>query len=182
MPKMTAAKEQVLIVDDDHTFTAVLARAFNKRGYATQTAHCTAQAIRIIENHHFQKAVLDLKIGHESGLTLIPKIKAHNKTAEIIVLTGYSSIATSVHAIKLGATNYLCKPADADEILAALESNNADPNIQPATNPISVDRLEWEHIQNMLQTHDGNISATARSLGMHRRTLQRKLLKKPVKK
>ena len=100
----------------------------------------------------------------------------------VVVLTGYSSIATAVQAIKLGAVNYLCKPADAEEILAALSQEEADPGAEVAEHPPSINRLTWEHIQKVLQEHDGNISATARALGMHRRTLQRKLQKRPVRR
>jgi two-component system response regulator RegA len=99
-----------------------------------------------------------------------------------VVLTGYSSIATAVEAIKLGAINYLCKPADADDVMAAFEHPDADPNVELADNPPSINRITWEHIQKVLQEHDGNISATARALGMHRRTLQRKLQKRPVRR
>ena len=99
----------------------------------------------------------------------------------VVVLTGYSSIATAVEAIKLGAVNYLCKPADADEILASLERDTGDPDIDIADSPPSINRVTWEHIQKVLQEHDGNISATARALGMHRRTLQRKLQKRLVR-
>lgn len=99
-----------------------------------------------------------------------------------MVLTGYSSIATAVEAIKLGAVNYLCKPVDADEVLAALEQREGNPETEVADNPPSINRLTWEHIQKVLQEHDGNISATARALGMHRRTLQRKLQKRPVRR
>jgi two-component system response regulator RegA len=99
----------------------------------------------------------------------------------ILILTGYSSIATAVEAIKLGAQNYLCKPAGTEELVAALESTVADPGIAIPDNPPSVERMEWEHIQRVLRENDNNISATARSLGMHRRTLQRKLQKRPVK-
>ena len=97
------------------------------------------------------------------------------------MLTGYSSISTAVEAVKLGAVNYLCKPADADEILAAFGEQKNHPSLEPTYTPLSIDRLEWEHIQKILQENDGNISATARALGMHRRTLQRKLHKRPVK-
>ena len=100
----------------------------------------------------------------------------------VVILTGYSSIATAVEAIKRGATNYLCKPADADDVLTALLSEHADLTTLVPENPMSVDRLQWEHIQRVLAEHDGNISATARALGMHRRTLQRKLQKRPVRR
>src|SRR5690606_32902506 len=122
--------------------------------------------------HAFTKAVVDLKLANESGLNLIRQLKEQSPLLDIVMLTGYSSISTAVDAIKSGAINYLCKPADATDILAAFELR-ADEELELPSNPPSIDRLEWEHIQKVLQENDGNISATARSLGMHRRTLQR---------
>jgi len=118
---------------------------------------------------------------HSSGLQLIPQLLKALPELNIVVLTGYSSIATAVQAIKLGASNYLCKPANADEILAAFEAQGSE-EVAVEETPISVNRLEWEHIQKVLAEHEGNISATARALGMHRRTLQRKLYKRPVQR
>ncbi len=113
-------------------------------------------------------------------------LDAHGAPAQVqvrvVILTGYSSITTAVEAIKRGACNYLCKPADADDVLTALLSDQADPDSLVPEHPMSVDRLQWEHIQRVLAEHDGNISATARALGMHRRTLQRKLQKRPVRR
>ena len=111
-----------------------------------------------------------------------PKLLELDAEMRVVILTGYSSIATAVEAIKRGATNYLCKPADADDVLTALLSEHADLTTLVPENPMSVDRLQWEHIQRVLAEHDGNISATARALGMHRRTLQRKLQKRPVRR
>ena len=111
---------------------------------------------------------------------LFPKLLELDAEMKVLILTGYSSITTAVEAIKRGAANYLCKPADADDVLAALLSDHADLVTLVPENPMSVDRLQWEHIQRVLGEHDGNISATARALGMHRRTLQRKLQKRPV--
>ncbi len=116
-----------------------------------------------------------------SGLVALPQLLESVPEARLVVLTGYSSIATAVAATKAGACNYLCKPATIDQILEAFESTG-DQAPEIPVDPISVERLEWEHIQRVLQDHDGNISATARALGMHRRTLQRKLQKRPVKK
>ena len=127
-------------------------------------------------------AVLDLKMEGDSGLVLLPKLLELDPEMRVLILTGYSSIATAVEAIKRGACNYLCKPADADDVLAALLSQHADLDSLVPENPMSVDRLQWEHIQRVLSEHDGNISATARALGMHRRTLQRKLQKRPVRR
>ncbi len=122
-----------------------------------------------------------MKLAAESGLGLIGPLKALHPEMRILLLTGYASIAAAVEAIKLGATYYLAKPADADEILAALGRDVGDAAILPPDEPMSVGRLEWEHIQRVLSENDDNISATARALKMHRRTLQRKLMKRPVK-
>lgn len=172
--------DSMLLVDDDASLTQVLARAFRKRGFQVTEANSTDAALEAIHEQSFARCVLDLKLAHESGLPLIPKLKQQQPQLDIVMLTGYSSINTAVEAIKLGASNYLCKPANADEILAAFDAEpDADTSINSA--PISVNRLEWEHIQKVLGEHDGNISATARALGMHRRTLQRKLQKRPVR-
>lgn len=178
---MTTATDNILLIDDDAAFTQVLQRAFAKRGFHTSAAHTEAETLTLLNAHVFDKAVLDLKLECCSGLHLIPHLKAHNPDIKVVMLTGYSSISTAVEAIKLGADNYLCKPADADEILAAFDRTAGDADASIASNPPSVDRLEWEHIQRVLQEHDGNVSATARALGMHRRTLQRKLQKRPVR-
>jgi len=159
----------------------VMQRAFTRRGYNVITANNIADALHALEANQFDKAVVDLKLAQESGLTLIPQLKAQQAQMDIVMLTGYSSIHTAVEAIKLGATNYLCKPADADDILQAFGKKEGDTQADIQTNPLSVNRLEWEHIQKVLAEYDGNVSATARALGMHRRTLQRKLQKKPVK-
>lgn len=117
----------------------------------------------------------------ESGLRLIPELRSLSDGVRIVVLTGYASVATAVEAIKLGATHYLAKPVDADEVVAAFGRAAGDAATPVASRPLSVDRLEWEHIQRVLAENGGSISATARSLGMHRRTLQRKLSKRPVR-
>lgn len=168
-----------LIVDDNPTFTSVLTRALQRRGFDTQIAHSNAEAISVAREQQFDRAIIDLKIAQDSGLELIGTLIQIQPQLQMIMLTGYSSIATAVEAVKLGAINYLCKPANTDEILAAFGEQTAAAPI-PATPP-SVNRLEWEHIQRVLQEYNGNVSATARALGMHRRTLQRKLQKRPVK-
>lgn len=178
---MDNPKEKILLVDDDIIFTQVLKRALEKRGYDVCAAHTEESALPLIETQNFDKAILDLKLEKSSGLQLITPLNKQQPEIKIVMLTGYSSISTAVEAVKLGATNYLCKPADADEILAAFHNTEGDADTEIASNPPSVDRLEWEHIQKVLQEHEGNISATARALGMHRRTLQRKLQKRPVK-
>ncbi|HQS57854.1 MAG: two-component system response regulator [Gallionellales bacterium 35-53-114] len=178
---MNAAQHEqasLLLVDDDITFCQVLCRALEKRGYAVTVAHSVEQALPLASANPPEYAVVDLKMSGASGLVLIQSLHELDAETRIVVLTGYASIATAVEAIKLGATQYLSKPANADEIVAAFGHHaNA---VQPlSTLPSTVNRLEWEHIQRILQEHQGNISATARALNMHRRTLQRKLGKFP---
>ena len=174
--------ERFLIVDDDPAFTRVLSRAMTRREYDVQVARSAEEAEQLIENWVPDLATVDLKMDGNSGLSLIPKLRQSNTAMKILMLTGYASIATAVEAIKLGATQYLPKPADAEQILTALNKVEADTEVEVTEQPMSVNRLEWEHIQKVLKEHEGNISATARALGMHRRTLQRKLLKRPVKR
>jgi len=172
----------LLVVDDDAVFCDVLAAALEKRGYSVHVAHDVQSAYMIAERELPEFVVLDLKMPGESGLSLVQKLKSLDAHTRIVVLTGYASVTTAVEAIKLGAIHYLTKPADADEIIQAFwqDSGNADVTIGEVRP--SVDRLEWEYIQQVLNDCGGNISATARSLGMHRRTLQRKLQKRPVKR
>ncbi len=170
----------ILLVEDDEVFASVLRRSLERRGHAVTWAADLAQARVLVANEVFSHAILDLKLAQESSLPLIPELLERLPGLHILVLTGYASIQTAVQSVKLGAINYLCKPADTDSILHALlhpTANDAEPLPE---NPLSVDRLEWEHIQRVLAEHEQNISATARALGMHRRTLQRKLAKKPV--
>lgn len=168
-----------LLVDDDPTFGNVLARSLQKRGFTVSTATDANSARELINQQPFDYALVDLNMPGDSGLTLIPQLKAAQPTLKIVVLTGYASIATAVEAIKLGALHYLTKPADADEIIAAFTRNEGQADIAVNPNPVPLNRVEWEHIQKVLAECDGNISATARRLGMHRRTLQRKLQKRP---
>lgn len=171
----------LLIVDDDEVFRHVLARALKKRGYEVMQAESVEQALSVIEQQAPEYAVIDLKMQGASGLELVKHLHQVDEQTRMVVLTGYASIATAVEAIKLGATHYLAKPANADEIVAAFMRVEGNASLMVNDNPLSVDRLEWEHIQRVLQEHEGNISATARALNMHRRTLQRKLAKYPVK-
>lgn len=171
----------MLIVDDDQMFCHVLTRALERRGFAVTVAGNAASALRAAQENPPEYAVVDLNMPGESGLTLIPQLKALDEQTRIVVLTGYSSIATAVEAIKLGATHYLAKPANADEILAAFGREEGDTGTPISDRPPTVNRLEWEHIQKVLLENNGNISATARALSMHRRTLQRKLNKRPAK-
>jgi two-component system response regulator RegA len=170
-----------LIVDDDPVFSQVLARSLTRRGYNTLVAESAEAAIPLAEKHKPDLATVDLKMDGDTGLLLLPKLLEIVPECKVVILTGYSSIATAVEAIKLGAVNYLCKPADTDEVLSALNQEAANPEQAIAEKPMSVNRLTWEHIQKILTENDGNISATARQLGMHRRTLQRKLQKRPVR-
>ena len=171
----------VLVIDDDPVFNRVLTRALTQRGHAVASARSVEEAAALIAETRTARAVLDLNIAGTSGLTLVAPLLDANPDCRIVVLTGYASIATAVEAIKLGATHYLAKPTDVDAILAAFEATAPQADFTPPSQPLSVDRLEWEHIQRVLKEHDGNISSTARALKMHRRTLQRKLMKRPVK-
>ncbi|MFB1011972.1 MAG: response regulator transcription factor [Thiopseudomonas sp.] len=179
-----AGEEQphILLVDDDETFTYVMARAMTRRGLRVSVAGSADEGLALARQDLPDYAVLDLKMDGDSGLVLLPKLLELDAEMQVVILTGYSSIATAVEAIKRGARNYLCKPADADDVLVALLSDRAEVENLVPENPISVDRLQWEHIQRVLGEHEGNISATARALGMHRRTLQRKLQKRPVRR
>jgi two-component system response regulator RegA len=171
-----------LVVDDDPAFSAVLARVLERRGEQAVIASNGAQAIAQLQSGNIDRVVLDLKLEQESGLAILQQLLQDQPEVEVVILTGYSSISTAVEAIKLGAINYLCKPAGVEEIIAAFETRAGQSGEVPLQDsPPSVNRLEWEHIQKVLNQHDGNISATAKTLGMHRRTLQRKLQKRPVK-
>jgi len=178
---LNAQAWHILVVEDDAAFAATLVNALGKRGYAVSHAANVAAALASARAAQPDAAVVDLKLDSESGLTLIAPLKAIHPDMCILLLTGYASIATAVEAIKLGATHYLAKPADVDQILAALGRAQGDADAPLPDEPMSVDRLEWEHIQKVLAEHEGNISATARALKMHRRTLQRKLMKRPVR-
>lgn len=177
----TLTHRSLLLVDDDQTFCRVLARALGKRMFAVSIAHSAAEALRVAQGNPPDYAVLDLKMPGASGLSVISALKALNEHMRIVVLTGYASISTTVEAIKLGATHYLAKPANADEIVAALQRGQGDVEAEIKSQPLSIKRLGWEHIQKVLAENHGNISITARSLGMHRSALQRKLKKRPVK-
>ena len=174
-------KASLLIVDDDVVFCEVLAEAFERRGFSVRVAHDVREGIVLAENELPEYAVVDLRMPGASGLELVEVLKNLDENTRIVVLTGYASVATAVEAIKLGAVHYLAKPADADEIIAAFQKDQGDSGIPVRDKPLSVARLEWEHIQKVMNECNGNVSETARRLGMHRRTLQRKLAKRPVK-
>ena len=174
-------KPRLLLVDDDETFCSVLKNALEKRNYEVIVANDVETGTQLAEQNEPEYAVIDLRIGHQSGLELVKKLISLDSNTQIVMLTGFASIATAVEAIKLGAIHYLTKPANADEIVSALKKNEGDSSVAISETPLSVKRLEWEHLQKVLMQHDGNISAAARALHMHRRTLQRKLEKRPVR-
>lgn len=179
-----------LIIDDDETFTYVLGRAIKKKGYPVLVANRGDAALALLGDNApdlpITHAVLDLKLAETNGLQLLPQLLARSAGLQVVVLTGYASVATTVEAIKQGAVNYLAKPATVEEVLAAFDSDDqhtarGDTGDMIENNPLSVQRIEWEYIQRQLVANDHNIAATARALGMHRRTLQRKLQKRPLR-
>jgi len=165
----------LLIVDDDRVFTDVVSRALANRGFSVRIAHDAQSAIRAADEDPPEYALVDLKLPDQSGLKIVSRLVAADPNTRIVVLTGNASVQTAVEAIKLGAIYYLTKPADADDIVAAFHRDRGDDGVSIATPATPVEQVEWEHIQRVLGDHDGNISATARALSMHRRTLQRKL-------
>ena len=175
-------RDRILLIDDDATFVHVLTRALSARGFDVRGVQDSTSALAACLEHRPKFAVLDLKLGNESGLALIPRLLAAQPGLRILLLTGYASIATAVEAIKRGAHDYLAKPVDADQVVQALlgESRHAEVADLPDAPP-PLKRLEWEHIQRVLADCEGNISEAARRLGLHRRTLQRKLAKRPVR-
>lgn len=181
MSTLSTDKPRLLIVDDDETFCAVLKAALEKRDFEVFVAHDVANGAEVAEAVEPEYAVIDLRIGLASGLEMVKRLIALDSNTQIVMLTGFASIATAVEAIKLGATHYLTKPANADEIVTALYKNEGDPTVSISSNPLSIKRLEWEHLQKIMLKYEGNVSAAARALNMHRRTLQRKLDKRPVR-
>lgn len=168
----------LLLVEDDETLRGRLARALRDRALAVTEAATAASALAAAAKETPELAVVDLRLPDRSGLQVVRELLALDATTSIVVLTGYGSIATAIEAVRLGARHYLTKPADADQVLAALGTMPAG-GVTSAEVP-SLARVEWEHIQRVLQDCDGNISHAARLLGLHRRSLQRKLLKYPV--
>lgn len=181
-PRPTAAASgpedrSLLIVDDDSAFLGRLARAMESRGYTVRTAPSVADGLKAIEQSPPAFAVIDMRLTDGNGLDIISELKARRPDARGVILTGYGNIATAVTAVKLGAFDYLAKPADADEIDGALRSTIPDHADLPE-NPMSADRVRWEHIQRVYELCGRNVSETARRLSMHRRTLQRILAKR----
>lgn len=178
MTELHEESASLLLVDDDITFCKVLRRALEKRGFVVSEAHSVEEAIPMAQGNPPEFAVVDLKMAGAPGLDLVKVLHELDPNTRIVMLTGYASIATAVEAIKLGATQYLAKPANADEIVAAF-GHTAGNGVPIKAQPTQIENLEWEHIQRVLHEQGENISATARALNMHRRTLQRKLAKPP---
>jgi two-component system response regulator RegA len=164
-----------LLIDDDDAFVQVLQRSLKRQSVEAVCAHNRQEALSALESQHFDRCVLDLNLAGESGLQLLPELLALQPGLEILVLTGYGSIATAVEAMRRGAINYLCKPVTLNQLTAGFRPLDSPPATREE--PPSVEEMEWEHIQRVLNEHDGNVSSTARALNMHRRTLQRKLQK-----
>ena len=169
----------LLIVEDDAVLARTLARSFERRGYRVRHADALATLDAALTDFAPTDAVVDLRLGHESGLACVERLHAVDPAMRIVVLTGFASIATAVEAVKLGAINYLSKPANTDEIEAAFEASaTGDVGVDMAAPPTTLRTVEWEHIHQMLAACNFNVSETARRLGMHRRTLARKLSKR----
>lgn len=171
---------RLVIVEDDERFAATLKRSFERRGYQVWVAATVEALAPVLEEAAPGYAVVDLKVGSASGLTAVQQLHARDPETKIVVLTGFASIATAVEAIKLGARHYLAKPSNTDDIEAAFEKTEGDTGARITARPTSLKTLEWERINDTLMETDFNISETARRLGLHRRTLARKLAKRPI--
>lgn len=171
------ADPSLLILDDDESFLRRLAKAMEKRGFEVEIAGTVAEGKAIVDSRPPAYAVLDLRLEDGNGLEVVEQLRAARPEARIVVLTGYGAIATAVAAVKVGATDYLSKPADAGDVTNALLATTEDMP-PPPENPMSADRVRWEHIQRVYELCDRNVSETARRLNMHRRTLQRILAKR----
>jgi two-component system response regulator RegA len=179
----TETARSVLVVDDDEVFRTRLARALRERGYEARTAAGGEEAVALAAHESPEFAIVDLRMPDLGGLEVVRRLKAIDPTTNIVVLTGYGSIATALEAVRLGATHYLTKPADVDDILAGFARRDAPPDevaVLPPSEVPSLARAEWEHINRVLTDCQGNVSQAARLLGLHRRSLQRKLSKYPV--
>ena len=165
---MSSLNKKILIIDDEAHFAQVLDRSLTRMGYQTTFVTTPDEAKVIIRQQTFDWVSLDLRLGQDSGLQLIPELKLAMPEARIVILTGFASIPTAVEAIKLGAFNYLHKPATVKELINAFEGETESVDVEIEESPMSVERLEWEHIQRILHENNGNVSSTARALGMHR--------------
>jgi two-component system, response regulator RegA len=174
---VASPERTLLIVEDDKPFLQRLASAMQTRGFAVTTAESVAEGLQQVEHAAPAFAVVDMRLGDGNGLDVISALKRNRPDARAIILTGYGNIATAVNAVKLGAVDYLAKPVDADDVVSALLSRE-DRKIDPPANPMSADRVRWEHIQRIYELCGRNVSETARRLNMHRRTLQRILAKR----
>lgn len=178
MPLTSTSKNpSLLLADDDVAFCLAMTWALQGHGFRVAIAHDADTALKQAQHDIPDYAVLDLKMPGKSGLTLLPNLKALKADMRILILTGYASITTAVEAIKLGATHYLAKPVDAEDVMYAFNKTSGDPNMVPGANTLSAADFEWEHLQKVLKDNHGNISATARQLNIDRRTLQRKLVR-----
>jgi two-component system response regulator RegA len=171
------SERSLLIVEDDKSFLQRLAKALESRGFTVTTAESVADGLMQVEHEAPAFAVVDMRLVDGNGLDVISALKRRRPEARGIILTGYGYIATAVNAVKLGAVDYLAKPADADDVVAALLALD-NKKIEPPENPMSADRVRWEHIQRIYELCGRNVSETARRLNMHRRTLQRILAKR----
>ncbi len=167
----------LLLVDDDRPFLNRLGRAMESRGFIVETAETVTEGLLAVKRYAPAFAVVDMRLGDGNGLDVVETIQIKRPSAKVVILTGYGNIATAVTAVKLGAIDYLAKPADADDVFASLMRNPED-KAPPPENPMSADRVRWEHIQRVYELCDRNVSETARRLNMHRRTLQRILAKR----
>ena len=177
VPLDLPSDRSLLIVEDDKSFLTRLARAMETRGFSVTTAESVAEGLLQVETAPPAFAVVDMRLGDGNGLDVISALNRRRPDARAIVLTGYGNIATAVNAVKLGAVDYLAKPADADNVVAALLALEGS-KPQPPEHPMSADRVRWEHIQRIYELCGRNVSETARRLNMHRRTLQRILAKR----
>jgi len=177
-PLDLGADPSLLLVDDDEVFLKRLARAMERRGFVVQTANSVASGRALAMANPPAYAVIDLRLEDGNGLDVVEALRERRPDSRIVVLTGYGAIATAVAAVKIGATDYLSKPADADEVVNALVPRGDNALPAPPENPMSADRVRWEHIQRVYEQCDRNVSETARRLSMHRRTLQRILAKR----
>lgn len=175
--KPEPAEASLLIIDDDQPFRNSLARAMERRGFAVQTAESVAQGKAMASALRPAYAVVDLRLDDGNGLEVVPALREARDDSRVVVLTGYGNIATAVAAVKAGALDYLPKPADADQVEAALKASAGNALPAPPDDPMTADRVRWEHIQRVYEQCDRNVSETARRLRMHRRTLQRILNK-----
>ncbi|MHA6719332.1 response regulator transcription factor [Sphingomonas sp. RS6] len=172
------SSEKLLIIEDDVVFARTLARSFERRGYSVEVLNSPEGLAAVVERFSPTRAVVDLRLGGTSGLACVKELHERDPAMRIVVLTGFASISTAVEAVKLGANNYLMKPANTDDIEAAFDRVEGDADTALVARPTSIRTLEWEHIHQTLADTNYNLSEAARRLGLHRRTLARKLDKR----